>query len=212
MGVFVHKTHRFAYKNEYKSPVSRLGFGIFSVLNSQWLAFTCRKDGQIADYSHHFLAISEPYPFHSQQFERLCRWSNQASAACWLQGRSILTPPLFHLHIDLEAQQLGWVGNTEIAGLIRYRSSKEAFPTGKPLCFIYQLISITRSIYQGFSLLPMLRPSLMERAASNSSIMIREKKLLPSSGYCTLSCAEWPKTPIKKQSRVQMGVLPTMGS
>ncbi|WP_309508337.1 hypothetical protein, partial [Aeromonas veronii] len=80
-------------KNEYKSPVSRLGFGIFSVLNSQWLAFTCRKDGQIADYSHHFLAISEPYPFHSQQFERLCRWSNQASAACWLQGRSILTPP-----------------------------------------------------------------------------------------------------------------------
>ncbi len=87
-------------------------------------------------------------------------------------------------------------------------TNKEAFPTGRPLCFIYQVITITRSIYQGFSLLPMLRPSLMERAASSSSIMIREKKLLPSSGYCTLSSAEWPKAPIKKQSRVQMGVFP----
>ncbi len=34
MGGFVHKTHRFAYQNEYKSPASRPGFGIFSLLVS----------------------------------------------------------------------------------------------------------------------------------------------------------------------------------
>ncbi|WP_421337365.1 hypothetical protein, partial [Aeromonas veronii] len=45
------------------------GLCVFSVLNSQWLAFTCRKDGQIADYSHHLLAISESYQFHLQLFE-----------------------------------------------------------------------------------------------------------------------------------------------
>ncbi|HHQ4599684.1 TPA: hypothetical protein ACSP82_000545, partial [Aeromonas veronii] len=39
MGVFVHKTHRFAYQNEYKSPASRPGFCIFSALNHQYLAF-----------------------------------------------------------------------------------------------------------------------------------------------------------------------------
>ncbi|WP_222116511.1 hypothetical protein, partial [Aeromonas veronii] len=82
MGGFVHKTHRFAYQNEYKSPASRPGFCIFSALYRQCQAFTCRKNGQIADYFHHFRAISEPYQFHSQQFERLCRWSNQPSAAC----------------------------------------------------------------------------------------------------------------------------------
>ncbi|MCR3960815.1 hypothetical protein, partial [Aeromonas veronii] len=35
-----------------------------------------------AVYFHHFLAISEPYQFHSQSFEQLYRWSNQPSAAC----------------------------------------------------------------------------------------------------------------------------------
>lgn len=62
------------------------------------------------------------------------------------------TAPYCSLSSILEAKLLGEVGNTEIAGLISYRSSKEAFPSGRPLCFIYQLITITRSIYQGFSL------------------------------------------------------------
>ncbi|HHQ4542330.1 TPA: hypothetical protein ACSP10_003122, partial [Aeromonas veronii] len=44
-----------------QSPLSRPRVGVFSVLNRQCLAFTCRKNGQIADYSRHFLAISEPY-------------------------------------------------------------------------------------------------------------------------------------------------------
>ena len=59
------------------------------------------------------------------------------------------------------------------------------------------------------SLFPTLMPSLMESTASSSNIMISEKKLLPSSGYCTLTSAEWPNTPMKKQSSMQTGVLPS---
>ncbi|WP_219810694.1 hypothetical protein, partial [Aeromonas veronii] len=40
--VFAHKTHRFAYQNEYKNPASRPGFCIFSALNHQYLAFPCQ--------------------------------------------------------------------------------------------------------------------------------------------------------------------------
>ncbi|MNH48317.1 hypothetical protein D3C79_1120680 [compost metagenome] len=52
----------------------------------------------------------------------------------------------------------------------------------------------------------------MESTASSSNMAIREKKLLPSSGYCTLISAEWPKTPMKKLRIMQTGVFPTMGS
>ncbi|WP_429047744.1 hypothetical protein, partial [Aeromonas veronii] len=37
--------HIFAHQNEYKSPASRPGFCIFSVLNHQYLAFPCQVRG-----------------------------------------------------------------------------------------------------------------------------------------------------------------------
>ncbi|MDA3317282.1 hypothetical protein, partial [Aeromonas sp. PI_26] len=51
-----------------QSPASRPGFCIFSALNLQCLAFTCQKNGQIADYPHQFIAISEPYLLHLKPF------------------------------------------------------------------------------------------------------------------------------------------------
>ncbi|MFM5708244.1 hypothetical protein ACET7L_21305, partial [Aeromonas veronii] len=44
MGDFVHKTHRFAYQNEYKSPASRPGFCIFSALNHQYCSGQLNPD------------------------------------------------------------------------------------------------------------------------------------------------------------------------
>ncbi|WP_206538738.1 hypothetical protein, partial [Aeromonas finlandensis] len=43
MDGFSPSAHRFVRKNEHISPASRSGFGVFSVLNSQYLAFICRK-------------------------------------------------------------------------------------------------------------------------------------------------------------------------
>ncbi|MCF5845494.1 hypothetical protein, partial [Aeromonas veronii] len=39
MGGFAHKSHRFAYQNEHQSPVSRPGFGVFSLLNQPMARF-----------------------------------------------------------------------------------------------------------------------------------------------------------------------------
>ncbi|MFQ2003612.1 hypothetical protein ACK342_19690, partial [Aeromonas veronii] len=40
--VFAHKSHWFAYQNDQQGPALRPGFGVFSVLNHQYLAFPCQ--------------------------------------------------------------------------------------------------------------------------------------------------------------------------
>ncbi|WP_421203883.1 hypothetical protein, partial [Aeromonas sp. 602658] len=58
MGCFCQLTPMVAHRNQHKARPHDRALVFFSLLNRQWLAFTCRKDGQIAGYFHHFLAIS----------------------------------------------------------------------------------------------------------------------------------------------------------
>ncbi|WP_429187909.1 hypothetical protein, partial [Aeromonas veronii] len=100
-------TSRFALQNEHQGLVSRPGFGAFSVLNHQSLAFPCQVrvpdsrlfppfSGYILALQVSFAPIWAPLQVVKSGFCRLLATE-----------QFHIDHPLFHLHVDLEAKPFG---------------------------------------------------------------------------------------------------------
>lgn len=99
-----------------QSPVVRLGFCIFSVLNQPMAGFYLSKGSQDSRLSppvySYIRALSASFKaiwMHLQAVK---------SAFCCLltTGQFHIDHPLFHLHVDLEAKPFGEVDHATIAG------------------------------------------------------------------------------------------------